>query len=108
MTKYYLIYGWDLAKRQIIPPTIKEDDSGDVYLNLPERTGYKFIKCFCSKDRKEVEEWLEKTREPFVKSNISYLNETIKKMEKLCKLQEEKIANEGWKDVKWPMDDLPF
>lgn len=108
MTKYYLIYGWDIAKRQIISPTIKEDDSGAVWLILPERPGYKFAKLYCSKDRKEVEEWLEKTKEPFVKSNISYLNATIKKMEKLCVLQEEKIANEGWKNVEWPMDDIPF
>lgn len=108
MTKYYLIYGWDIAKRQIISPTIKEDDSGEVWLILPERPGYKFVKLYCSKDKKEVEEWLNKTKEPFEKKNISYLSKTIKNMEKLCKLQEERIANESWKEVKWPEDDLPF
>lgn len=107
MTRYYLIYGWDLAKRQIISPTIKEVSEGIWYV-LPNVPGYKFVSCFCSKDKKEVEEWLNKTKEPFEKKNISYLSKTIKNMEKLCRLQEERIASASWKEVEWPEDDLPF
>ena len=108
MLRYYLIYGWELRTRKIIHPIIKEVNDNNIYFDLPSVTGYKFAKCYCSTDKKEIEEWFERTCEPFEKTNISYLNETIKNIEKLCRLQEERIANESWKEAKWPEDDLPF
>lgn len=108
MNKYYLIYGWDLKNKLIMKPTIKEVNINDEWiLKLPKYQNYKLSKCFCSLDKKEVEDMLQKTWIPFSKVNLWYDTKTILNLEELCRLQEERINSQWITDI-WPEEELPF
>ena len=108
MKKYYLIYGWDLKNKKIIKPTIKEVDIAEVEtLVLPEIPDIKLAKCYCSVEKKEVEDMLNRSWELFEKVNLWYTAKIIINMKFLCVKQEKRI-NAEWLTMKWPEDDLPF
>ena len=109
MKKYYLIYGWNLKDNSLMKPIIKETTTDEIWiLNLPIRTDMKLVKCYCSKDKEEIDKMIEKSYELFCKGKVTYKDKIILNMEKLCKMQEERINGEWITEGDWTENEMPF